>query len=431
MKAEENDELKYSHHVSEIMGNPPPRIIERGTMVIAGIIVLFFFFSWLIRYPDIVPAPVEITTENPPVTLVTKVSGRIKYLGVQDKETVKPGQLLAVIETAASLEEIALLKQIIDTLATADLLSPPALPQFSRLGELQNFWSAFLKCIKDYNSFNINDYYGNKVKSLGEEINALTAYIKRLEVKEKLYTENFFLEEKKFRRDSILFATGVMSESDYEKARQSFIRMNIDLQQVRLEISEKTIELAEKKQSYLDYKIKGNEEKERLVILMEESFQNLKAEIRIWENTYQLISPVNGTITFTKYWSENQSVVTNEPVLSIVPFETGDFIGRTYLKMQRSGKVLPGQDVNIKLSGYPYLEYGMVRGQVKSKSLVPSGDAYIIEISLPSGLTTLYGKKLEFNQNMQGVAEIITHDLRLIQKIVNPFRYLVIRNLRN
>ena len=72
----------------------------------------------------------------------------------------------------------------------------------------------------------------------------------------------------------------------------------------------------------------------------------------------------------------------------------------------------------------------MVKGKVKSKSLVPSGDSYIIEIVLPAGLTTLYGKKLDFTQNMQGTAEIITEDLRLLQKIMNPFRYLVSRNKR-
>ncbi len=66
----------------------------------------------------------------------------------------------------------------------------------------------------------------------------------------------------------------------------------------------------------------------------------------------------------------------------------------------------------------------MVRGIVKSKSLVPTGDAYVIEITLPDGLTTLYGKKLEFTQNMQGTAEIMTNNLRLLQKIINPFRHL-------
>ena len=123
-------------------------------------------------------------------------------------------------------------------------------------------------------------------------------------------------------------------------------------------------------------------------------------------------------------------MIKDEPVLSIVPLETGDFVGRVNLKMQRSGKVKAGQPVNIKLSSYPYLEYGMVKGIVKSKSLVPTGDAYVIEITLPSGLTTLYGKKLDFTQNMQGTAEIITENLRLLQKIVNPFRYLISKNKR-
>ena len=100
------------------------------------------------------------------------------------------------------------------------------------------------------------------------------------------------------------------------------------------------------------------------------------------------------------------------------------------LKCSDQVKSRPGQKVNIKLSGYPYLEYGMVRGVVKSKSLVPSGDAYIIEIDLPDGLTTLYGMKLDFTQNMQGTAEIITEDIRLLQKIVNPFRYMISSNKR-
>jgi HlyD family secretion protein len=170
------------------------------------------------------------------------------------------------------------------------------------------------------------------------------------------------------------------------------------------------------------------EEKEKLLTIMNEAFMNLKAQIRIWKINYLLLSPVDGTVTFTKYWSENQTVVEGEPVLYVVPENAGELVGRTNLRMQRSGKVKIGYTVNIKLSSFPYLEYGMVRGLVKSKSLVPSGDGYMIEISLPDGLTTLYGNKLEFTQNMQGTAEIITENIRLLQKIINPFRYLVTKN---
>jgi len=174
-----------------------------------------------------------------------------------------------------------------------------------------------------------------------------------------------------------------------------------------------------------DYRIKRIEEKEKLFAVLNESFLNLQAQIKIWENTYLLRSPFDGFVTFTRYWNENQVVTKDDPVLNVVPHETGSYLGRINLKMQRSGKVKPGQKVNIKLSSYPYLEYGMVRGIIKTKSLVPSGDTYVIEIDLPDGLTTLYGTKLEFTQNMSGTAEIITEDLRLLQKLINPFRYLI------
>ena len=427
---ESKPEILYSDPVKEIMGNPPRRILRWGTSVMFSVFVLFILFAWLIRYPDTIPAPVEITTSNPPVTLVTKITGNIKYLYVNEKEKVSAGQLLAVMETTASIDEINLLKLMVDTLRMPELLIKSALPVFSELGELQESYGSFIKNLEDLKNYTQNDFYGFKIVSLTDEIRGIQEYINRLIVKEKLYSENQMLEAKKFKRDSLLFVNKVIPESDLEKSHQSLIRLNIELQQVRLDHSEKSIEMAEKRQLLQDYNIKRVEEKERLVAVLNESFMNLSARLRIWENTYLLISPVAGIVSFTRFWNANQSVVKDEPVLTVVPVETGNFLGRINLKMQRSGKVKPGQKVNIKLSGYPYLEFGMVRGVIKSISLVPSQDTYIIEIDLPDGLTTLYGIKLDFNQNMQGRAEIITEDIRLLQKIVNPFRYMISRNKR-
>lgn len=423
-------DIIYSETVNEIMGRPPARILRWGNALILIVFILLIFFSWLVKYPDNIPAPVEITTVNPPVTLVSKFTGRIKNLYVKDKDEIDEGKLIAVMETAASIDEVTELKVIVDTIKSPEKVLLESLPEFTELGEIQSYWGLFMKSLSDFNNYNSNDYYGNKIISLTEEIDGILVYIGRVKVKEKLFAENQALEIKKYKRDSLLFASGVYSESELEKSSQSLIRLNIELQQVRLDHSAKSIELAEKRQLLQDYRIKKLEEREKYYSVLNESFMNLKAQIRIWENTYLLISPVSGTVTFTKFWSENQIVTEDEPVLSIVPFETGDYVGRINLKMNRSGKVKPGQSVNIKLSGYPYLEYGMVKGIVKSISLVPSDDSYVIELSLPSGLMTLYGKKLDFTQNMQGTAEIITDDLRLLQKILNPFRYLISRNKR-
>jgi HlyD family secretion protein len=421
-------EILYSDPVREIMGKPPNRILRWGTTIMLLVFVLFVLFAWLIRYPDSIPAPVEITTTNPPVTLVTKVTGRINSLLVKEREKVNAGQLVAVMETTASMNEIELLKQTTDTTEKPELLSSRLLPLFSELGELQGFYGTFLKNLSDLNNYLNNDLYGSKIASANDEIDKIQEFISRLSVKEKLYSENQRIEARKYKRDSSLFGLSVLSESDLERSHQLLLRVNMELQQARLDHSEKSIELAEKRQFLQDYSITRIEEKDKRVSVLRESFLNLKAQINLWENTYLLVSPIEGIVSFTKFWSANQSVVKDEPVVSIVPLNAGDFLGRINLKMERSGKVKTGQVVNIKLSGYPYLESGMVRGIVKTKSLVPTGDSYVIEIELPQGLTTLYGKKLDFTQNMQGTAEIITENVRLLQKIVNPFRYMVSRN---
>jgi HlyD family secretion protein len=423
-------EIRYSEPVREIMGNPPASILRWGNIALFVLFLLFILFSWLIKYPDKIPSPVEITTMNPPATLVTKITGRIKTLNVGNRDSVKAGQLLAVMETTASTDEIYRLGIIIDSTKNSEELRTAELPSLSRLGELQSYYAGFLKKQSDYESFITNDYYGNKIESITREIAALDEYIKRIAVKEKLYSENLSLERKKFRRDSLLYVNKVIPESELEISHQAFIRTNIELQQVRLDFSEKSIESAQKHQLLRDYQINKTTEREKYLSDLREAFLILKAEFNIWENSYLLRSPCDGLVTFTKFWTENQVVMKDEPVLNVIPFETGSYLGRIKLKMLRSGKVKQGQMVNIKLSSFPYMEYGMLRGIIKSKSMVPSGDAYIIEIELPDGLTTLYGKKLEFTQNMSGTAEILTEDQRLLQKMINPLRYLISNNKR-
>ena len=90
--------------------------------------------------------------------------------------------------------------------------------------------------------------------------------------------------------------------------------------------------------------------------------------------------------------------------------------------MQGAGKVKVGQKVNIKFVNYPYMEYGIVRGIIKTISLIPIESNYTVEVEFPQGLKTNYNKTLVFTQEMQGSAEIITEDIRLIERFLNPLK---------
>jgi multidrug resistance efflux pump len=424
-------EIRYSDPVEEIMGNPPGTILRWGSLTIFTVFILFILFAWFIKYPDIIPSSVEVTTENPPVTVVSRVNGSIKQLMVSDKDKVMKDQVLALMETAASYKEIELLKRFSDTASHLYSMSNNPVPELEELGELQGFYGTFRKAVADYRNFLTNDYYSNKIQSTKDEIAGTNSYISKLRESERLNSENLEIDLKRFRRDSLLYdADKTIPPSEYEKSRQVLNRQKLELQDIRLQLSTKSIEQKARQQLLKEYAIQRSDGIEKLTSAIDESFRNLKAQIKMWDITFLLVSPISGTVTFTKYWRENQSVTKDEPVLSVVPLDPGKYVGRIYLKMQRSGKVKIHQKVNIKLSSYPYLEYGMVSGEVKTISLVPSGDAYVIEIELPAGLKTFYGRQLNFTQNMQGTAEIITEDRRLLQKIIDPFKYLLSKNKR-
>ena len=51
--------------------------------------------------------------------------------------------------------------------------------------------------------------------------------------------------------------------------------------------------------------------------------------------------------------------------------------------------------------------------------------AYMLEVEFPENLVTTYGKELTFSQEMTGTAEIITEDLRLLDKFINPIRAVI------
>ena len=49
-------EILYSDPVKEIIADPPKRIVRWGTTLIFSVLVLLAFLSWVIKYPDVVPA---------------------------------------------------------------------------------------------------------------------------------------------------------------------------------------------------------------------------------------------------------------------------------------------------------------------------------------------------------------------------------------
>jgi hypothetical protein len=159
-----------------------------------------------------------------------------------------------------------------------------------------------------------------------------------------------------------------------------------------------------------------------------QSFNQLKKSIKDWENQYVLKSNINAKVSFLNFWNTNQTVNQGDLVFIMIPIENSSFIAKLKAPAQNSGKIKIGQQVNIKLENYPDTEFGVLNGIVKNISILPNKDGlYLIDVELPKKLITSYNKEIDFKQEMVGVAEIITEDLRLIDRFFYQFKEILKR----
>jgi len=179
--------------------------------------------------------------------------------------------------------------------------------------------------------------------------------------------------------------------------------------------------------------LQESKEQSRQQIAIEEALQNLKSQIKQWKQRYLIISPIEGKVTFTKIWSKNQNVQTGEIVVTIIPTKATNIIGKIQIPAIGVGKVKLGQTVNIKFDNFPYMEFGLLRANIKSISLIPiqteKGAIYTAEVEIPNTLISNYGKHLKFSQEMTGTADIITDDIRLLERFLNPLKSIWRKNI--
>jgi multidrug efflux pump subunit AcrA (membrane-fusion protein) len=418
-------ELK-SEEVKEILGHIPHWIIRWGTVLVFVIIALIILGSWLFKYPDIVNATILVTTENPPSNSVARTNGKIMQLLVKDNAEVSAGQVLALIENPGQFEDITRLKTELDSFRSN--IETPVKQKISAfsgnpvLGDIQPFYANFLKQYNDFIQFVELDYHNQKIVSLNAEIAKYKDYSKRLYNQSSILKQEENLASRQFKRDSTVFIQGVIPESDYEKSKSSYLQKQYAYEQSRITLASNEIQISKLSQEILDLELKRSEDAGKLRSTLDEAANKLSASIADWEQKYVLKSAVEGVVSFTRIWSQNQDVREGDLVMSVIPKNPGQIIGKVSLPLSGAGKVKPQQWVNIKFANYPYLEFGIVKGKIRSISLVASNNEYSVIVDLPEGLKTGYGTELTFNQDMQGVAEIITNDRRLLERIVLPVR---------
>ncbi|MBS1537218.1 MAG: HlyD family efflux transporter periplasmic adaptor subunit [Bacteroidetes bacterium] len=427
MPVERPIELR-SDDVQEILSQMPSWVVRWGISVIFASIVILLTASFVIKYPDVIVARVVVTTPIPPVKIVSQSNGKISNLFVKDNQTVKMGTILVVIENPASIDDVTALRLQLDrfqgVMAQPELAVDIHLEKYNALGELQSDYSNFVQNFMEYQFAIQTNFAASKAVSLHQQ----SVYYRDLDSKfsqqKELLKREVELTQRKYETDKGLKASGYLSEAEVAVSESAYLQKKYALQSVETNALNNSIRLSETQKSIIELRQQFSEKVYQLTVLMQESYKKLISKLDIWEQKYILKAPIDGVVSFFKFWSNNQYITSGEEVLAIVP-PSSVFSGKAYLPREGSGKVKPGQMVKLKFDSYPYYEFGSVDGRVESVAQVSKDNEYLTEISLPKGLHTSFNKQLDFRQEMQANAEIITEDLRLIDRVFYRFRSLI------
>ncbi len=425
------DDLELrSEAVQEVLSNPPAWIVRYGISIVFGVILLFIIGSWFIKYPDVIPATAMVTSNYPPERLESKVNSRIVKLYIPNSSKVKKGDVLAILESTANFEDVLKLDKMVSSISSDYQAFYFPFQEMSnlQLGDIQSSFSQFHKAY-------IENELNQKLHPYSEEINAgkssQTENKNRLESlygQQKLEKVKLSLSDVQYQRSVQLYEKGVISKYDLDIQKANNLQAKQSYDQISTAISQQREAIEQAKKQVVASEISQKKADVTNLASLFQALDELKKSIRIWKQNYLFQANYDGVFKFQNSWKENQLIKAGDLFATVLPENQGQYISSLKVPSQNTGKIRQNQKVLIKLNNYPFQEYGMLEGRVQSMSTIADKEGnYFIEVILPNGLQTSYGRNIKFDKELTGSADIITDEMRLIERVFYQFRKLVQR----
>ncbi|HEU5292940.1 MAG TPA: HlyD family efflux transporter periplasmic adaptor subunit [Cyclobacteriaceae bacterium] len=381
------DVAPKSEEVKEIMSQSPGWIVRHGVTLLLIVSILLLVATDFIKYPDVVGTKVTITSVSPPVKLLARTSGEIQQFFLNNNEIVKANDPICLIANPATLEDILVVKSVVkrmDSLSrnSGDITGVIFDTQLN-LGEIQQPYVNLYLSHKRYLFLMKEKPYEEKLRH-SEDLN------EALKEKETFLLKQLELEQEKLKIDCVKVQT-IRSSYLENKIRQVELRRNI------LQLNHELIQF----QNDLKYKILEN-------------IQKLDVAITEWERKYLLKAPIAGRINFFK--KENQFFKMSDAVVMIVP-NSKRYECKASVPKEGANKIAGGQKVLIKLTAYPYQEFGVIIGRVENISDVPVDGYYSVKIKLSNGIVTTKGREVPAASLLSGDGEVLTNDRSVFERI--------------
>jgi multidrug resistance efflux pump len=416
--------------LQEIVEHMPGGVLRWALPVLAVIMGLLLLVSALVAYPDVASGRFTLTTSTPPARLVARVSAQIDQIFVRDGERTRRGAPLLVLGSATAYADVEALRAWLGALDRGLGEGRGGLPGaagMSALGELQDEYAALAARVSDYNSLQAEQGFGAaKSSALRGELRDHEQLDVSLREQQALLEADVRLAAAERTRARELADQRLIAAADAERAEQAYLQKRLAAENGRVAIGRSRVDHSRQRSAMLDFERGQLEERRRREMELRSAIEQVRGALAAWEAEHLLRAPISGSVSMFRALDEAQHVNAMEPVLAVLP-DSRELRVRVHLEQRGAGKVRPGQRVILRFDSYPHREYGTVSGVVERVSpLGKEGEegklTYLVEVALPRGLRTTYGRTLEFRQELLGDADVVTADRRLISRLFDQLR---------
>ncbi|MEO8240041.1 MAG: HlyD family efflux transporter periplasmic adaptor subunit [Flavobacterium sp.] len=421
-----NKNIKHSEEFTDSVNQFP----EFNTILfysLLGIIGITFFMLSIIKSPEIIIGEAKVTAEKPAIEIMAHNSGRIIIKDFVSQKKLKKDTFLAVIENSADDGEVLELKKALKSFKNKVFDLKQEDINFAidyKLGEIEEYYLNLMNVLYSLEKAEIPNEFDKKKSVLNQQSRKYFEMLNQRKGIKKIKETDILLLKNKTEEDSILFAKGLIIKSEYEQDQRNYLHEKENLKNYEARDIENKLSINDNIQNVdlLNFQKKLNISDLEIKLLT--AYQELIQSINFWEAKYVLKVPIDGKVDMMQFITSYQTIKQGEPVFSILP-DDNKVLAQLIVPPNGAGKIKIGQDVIIKLVSYPYQEFGKLIGKVKSISLIPTQNYYLITADLPKGLKSDTGQLLSFSKNMIGTAEIVTAKrsllLNLFDKIVTAF----------
>ena len=470
----------WSASLQTVLDNPPASLPSR--VVLGGIVFCAAFGAWanLGHIDEVGKASGLLVPQGEVYKVNPVVAGKITKLYVQEGTPVNAGQVVAEIDNQIAFKEIERLEQesialhteLLQTESLIDktqleLQTRAQIAQAEQQAQTSAVTAAKVRLVASYQLLNqLQNQYTDTVnrrsaiepllakskellKQRQEEVNAYRERVERLKplLKEGAISRDMvFNAEQELRTRQLAITKNQLEETPMTRERlfeakqseaqivRSITQNQSEIEQTQTEIKRLQAELMQKGAEASTVRIQSQQKIQQLEVEKTQIKAKIQQARKLIEKAkaelkqLYLTAPVDGVVLSLNIRNSGETIQAGQTLAEIAP-QSAPLVLQAVLPNREAGFVKVGETAQVKFDAYPYQDYGIITGKVKSISPGARvderlGAVYRVEIELERNYVTANKQIIKFKPGQTATAEIITRQRRIVDVLLDPIRQM-------